>query len=60
MRRSAGPRKPKNLDQYTDLERAARGLEDFANDLRQKDAGTLVRWDLSVRLWHPDWEKKAR
>lgn len=53
-------RQPKNLDQYTDVETAAKGLEDFARDLRVNALeGDRVKWDLNVRMWNDAWIRRG-
>jgi hypothetical protein len=53
-------RKPKNLDQYTDIEAAAAGLEKLARDIRNQVPGTLIRWNINLSFWHTDWEDKPK
>lgn len=52
-------RAPKNLDDYTDAETAAKGLEDYARDLRANAApGDRVKWSLNVCCWNDEWLKQ--
>ncbi len=56
-----GPRKPKNLDDYCSVELAAKGLEDYAKDMRSNSSdGDLVRWSLNARFWNSEWEQKPK
>lgn len=52
------PRRPRNLDEYSSAEDAARGLEALAADLRASaDIHPLVRWYINVSYWNPAWEE---
>ena len=51
---------PRNLADYTSVEQAAKGLEDFARDLRAHAVeGDRVKWDLNVRMWNDAWIKPS-
>jgi hypothetical protein len=56
-----GPRKPRNLDRYSPAAEAIRGLEALAADLRKNAReGDLIRWDINLSFWNPDWERQPR
>lgn len=55
------PRKPKNLDQYSEATVAAKGLEQLAADIRAAAAiRPFVRWHISLSFWNPAWELGPR
>jgi len=49
-------RPPRNVDKYATTDVAAKGLESIARGLRRLPEGTLIRWHLDLRQWHPSWE----
>jgi hypothetical protein len=57
----SGPRRPKDLDDYTSAEEAAAGLEAVARDIREHAEGSpLVKWDIRIRCWNPAWERAPK
>jgi hypothetical protein len=51
-------REPKNLADYTTIERAADGLEAMVRMLRRHGGqGCLVRWSIQFGFWNPAWNE---
>lgn len=53
-------RKPRDLALYEPSENIAAWLEKLAADIRKQDEGKLMRADLTLKWWHPDWETKPK
>jgi hypothetical protein len=54
----SGPRKPKDIDRYVPAEEAARQLRNFAETITHEAPGVLIKWELQIRRWDPDWERR--
>lgn len=56
-------RRPRNLNDYVSVEIAIQNLQALVDDLRRRHKnskpGYLMRWDIKISQWHPDWAKAA-
>ena len=55
-------RTPRDISKYEPAERIADWLERLAADIRRRDvpAGKVMRVDVQLRWWHPDWASKRK